>query len=428
MKREAFAAHTGVSVEAVRKWERRRETIVLSVPYAARMDRKLREAEAFVVERFWSLLAGRDASGAARSEGERAPELEGADHMFVPAHTASGEVVLMSIPRRTFMAGVGVGAVGVVVDRAVSGIPLAEAFAGSDIDHAKFFLDKRMNIIEADNVYGSASTLAEVLDAIARMQALRQAKVVDSQRVLRLLALYAETAAWQYQDQRMFEQAQHWAEKALTWAHQLGDDYCIGMSLVRMSQLASDRGDGASSGELAEAAKRAAPECSLFAAAAVAYGAHALSLEKNAAASARAYDDARLLIEKADADPVWGFFLDHSYIDAYQAHSLVALGDHHAAAAQFDAATARMQSGYPRDRGVYLARAAVAHMTAGDIEPAASAGKQALRIGIATNSGRIMEPVITLAALMDPHSTQPGVGEFVEEFEQWKVASCPSRM
>ncbi|MGA4791300.1 hypothetical protein [Nocardia sp. AB354] len=99
-----------------------------------------------------------------------------------------------------------------------------------------------------------------------------------------------------------------------------------------------------------------------------------------------------------------------------------------AAAEQFDAATARMQSGYPRDRGVYLARAAVAHMTAGDIEPAASAGKQALRIGIATNSGRIMEPVITLAALMDPHSTQPGVGEFVEEFEQWKVASCPSRM
>uniref|UniRef100_UPI000AF15AFD helix-turn-helix domain-containing protein n=1 Tax=Nocardia shimofusensis TaxID=228596 RepID=UPI000AF15AFD len=56
MSREAFAAHTGVSAEAVRKWERRRQTIQLTAPYAARMDRKLHQADAVDTERFWSIL------------------------------------------------------------------------------------------------------------------------------------------------------------------------------------------------------------------------------------------------------------------------------------------------------------------------------------------------------------------------------------
>jgi hypothetical protein len=103
------------------------------------------------------------------------------------------------------------------------------------------------------------------------------------------------------------------------------------------------------------------------------------------------------------------------------------LGDHAAAITQFDDATARMQSGYPRDRGVYLARSAVPHMAAGHIEPAAALGTQALQIGVATGSGRIMERVTALAGMMDPASTQTGVGEFVDEFEQWKAASCPDR-
>jgi tetratricopeptide (TPR) repeat protein len=400
MKREVFATHTGVSVEAVKKWEKRKETIELSAPYAARMDGKLREADAVVVERFWSILQG--PATVSVEAGDRLGTLleSGADteHILVPARTATGEVVLVSVPRRAFVTGVGAGAVGMAASVALSSKSLAAVFARTDIDHIKFFRDKRMHIIESDNIYGSAGTLPDVLASLDRMQALREAKVVDSQGILRLLAMYAETAAWQYQDQRMFPEAQRWAEKALTWSHQLGDNYYIGLSLVRMSQLASDRGDGASSGELAQAATRTAPRTSLFTAAAVAYNAHALALEGDSTASARTYDTARALVGQADTDPAWGFFLDHSYIDAYQAHSLTALGDHTAAITQFDDATARMQSGYPRDRGVYLARAAVAHMAAGHIEPAAALGTQALQIGVATGSGRIMERVMTLAA------------------------------
>ena len=429
MKREEFAAHTGVSVEAVKKWERRKETIELSAPYAARMDRKLSEVDSVVSERFRLILQELEAAAVtADDQLVTSPEpLADADRIQVRARTAAGKVVWMSVPRRTFVAGVGAGAVGVAASAVLSSNSLAAVFAHSDIDHIKFFRDKRMHIIESDNIYGSASTLPDVLASLDRMHALRAAKVVDSKSILRLMAMYAETAAWQYQDQRMFNESQRWAEKALTWSHQLGDNYYIGLSLVRMGQLASDRGDGASSGELAQAATRTAPSASLFTAAAVAYNAHALALEGNRSASARTYDAARALVDQADTDPVWGFFLDHSYIDAYQAHSLTTLGDHTAAMTQFEQATAHMQSGYPRDRGVYLARSAVAHMSAGHIEPAAALGLQALQIGMATGSGRILERVIALAGMMDSASTQTGVGEFADEFQQWKAASCPDR-
>ncbi|WP_227984684.1 hypothetical protein [Nocardia spumae] len=429
MKREVFAAYTGVSVDAVKKWERRKETIELSAPYAARMDRKIGEVDTVVAERFWSLSSIPDTAGTEAGLQLGASSESGADsdHIQVPARTAAGEVVLVSVPRRAFVAGVGAGAVGMAASVALSSKSLAAVFTHTDIDHIKFFRDKRMHIIESDNIYGSASTLPDVLTSLERMQALREAKVVDSQVILHLLAMYAETAAWQYQDQRMFPESQRWAEKALTWSQQLGDNYYIGLSLVRMGQLASDRGDGASSAELAQAATRVAPRASLFTAAAVAYNAHALALEGDPIASARAYDAARTLVDQADTDPAWGFFLDHSYIDAYQAHSLTIQGDHTAAIMQFDQATARMQSGYPRDRGVYLARSAVAHMSAGHIEPAAALGAQALQIGAATGSGRIMERVITLAGMIDPASTQTGVGEFVDEFQQWKAAFCPDR-
>lgn len=66
-----------------------------------------------------------------------------------------------------------------------------------------------------------------------------------------------------------------------------------------------------------------------------------------------------------------------------------------------------------------------AKMADGHIEPVAMLGTQALHIGVATGSGRIMERVVTLASMMDSGSTQTGVAEFVGEFERWKAASCP---
>ncbi|WP_235746986.1 dihydrofolate reductase family protein [Nocardia coffeae] len=46
---------------------------------------------------------------------------------------------------------------------------------------------------------------------------------------------------------------------------------------------------------------------------------------------------------------------------------------------------------------------------AGQIEPAAALGNQALQIGVATGSGRIMERVNILAGMIDPASSQTAI-------------------
>ncbi|MFJ4650943.1 hypothetical protein ACIP5Y_06670 [Nocardia sp. NPDC088792] len=298
---------------------------------------------------------------------------------------------------------------------------MASMLADASIDHVAHFDTMRMSLIESDNLYGAARTLPHVLDSLALLGELKRGKVGDPRGILRMQAVFAETAAWQYQDQRDFVNAQHWAAKALQWSHQLADDYYIGLSLVRMSQLACDQGDANEAGELADAAHRSAPHNSLFSAAALTFRAHALALAGAARDSARTYDAARAIVAIAADDPKWGMFLDDSYIDAYQAHTFAETGEHARATTQFADAMSRMQPGFPRDKGVYLARTAVSHMAAGEIEPAAAAGRSALEIGISTRSTRILHKVRELSGMIDPDSKQTGVAEFRDAFTAWEA-------
>lgn len=430
LKQEPFAEYVGVAYDTVKKWERRLGDIRLSSSYAARMDKKLAAADSAVVQRFWSILRmPTTVSGDVASQQVAPLEWDADDYVVVSARTLTGEVVLVSVPRRTFVRGIGAAAsIGAFTPgKSLAGKALAGMFAKAQIDHVRHFEKLRMSLIESDNIYGSAQTLPHVLGAIDMLQQLKRAKVGEPQGILRMLAMFTETAAWQYQDQRDFVNAQHWASRALECSHRLGDDYYIGLSLVRMSQLACDQGDGEEAEELATAAQRSAPDNSLFGAAALTFRAHALALAGDRLASARAYDHARSVVARADADPKWGMFLDDSYIDAHQAHTFAEVGEYRRATAQFAEAMGRMQPGYPRDKGVYLARTAVAHMAAGDVEPAAALGQQALEIGIGTRSARILHKVGRLSGMIDPASTQTGVAEFCDAFATWEAQSCPDR-
>lgn len=434
LRQGAFAEYVGVSHDTVKKWERRLADIRLSNDYAARMDEKLAAADSAVVQRFWSILQTPTtvSGGEIESQTLRATrDSEADDNIVVSARTLTGEVTLVAVPRRNFVLGIGAGAIGA----AMSGVSrpsladkaLAGMYADAAIDHVGHFDKLRMSLIESDNVYGSARTLPHVLSALNLLEQLKQGGVGNGQGILRMRAMFAETAAWQYQDQRDFVNAEHWAARALQWSHQLADDYYIGLSLVRMSQLACDQGDSNEAEELANAARRSAPHDSLFSAAALTFRAHALALAGDSPRSARAYDDAREIVARADFDPKWGMFLDDSYIDAYQAHTYAETGEYGRATTQFADAMARMQPDYPRDKGVYLARTAVAHMAADEIEQAAVAGRQSLEIGIGTRSARILYMVRRLSGMIDPASTQTGVAEFHDAFATWEAESCPDR-
>lgn len=402
---------------------------------SVRMDDKLAAAGGVVEQCFWQLL---HTPADLVAEGAPAESLEVADagdHIVVSARTLTGEVVLVAVPRRQFLAGIGTGVIGSAVTSTVIGTSagnlnyraMTGLFANAPVDHAAHFQKRRMSLIDSDNLYGSAQTLPHLLADLALLQQLHAARVGSGQEILRLMAMYAETAAWEFQDQRDFENAQYWADRALRWSHQLGDDFYVGIALARMSQLAGDQCDSVSAMDLADAAKRAAPPNTLFMAAIVTFQAHAYALAGETSRSDRMYDEARSITSRATCDQSWGMFVDIPYIDAFQAYSQAETGRYRTATDQFEFVMTHMLPGYPRDKGVCMARSAVAHMADGAIEPAVELGLAALGIGLGTGSARILSKVECLSGMIDPASRQPGVGEFLDAFSTWKAESCPDR-
>lgn len=128
-----------------------------------------------------------------------------------------------------------------------------------------------------------------------------------------------------------------------------------------------------------------------------------------------AYDLARHLVVTTEIYPElsWGAWLDEAYIDAQEARSLTVLGRHTQATSAFDRALDTLPEGYPRDRGVCLARAAQAYASAGDAEQAAALGVEALKTGQLMGSGRIDRELRSLLEGFQSIDTEP-VSEFRE--------------
>lgn len=72
----------------------------------------------------------------------------------------------------------------------------------------------------------------------------------------------------------------------------------------------------------------------------------------------------------------------------------------------------RLPGGYPRDRGVYLAREAVAHIGNSDVEQISTVGLQALAIGAETGSSRIIGELRYLDTSLRKFSTTAGAADF----------------
>lgn len=299
--------------------------------------------------------------------------------------------------------------------------PAAVLADAPQIDQVEHFHRLRLALIESDNLHGASSVIPLTEQSIERIGQLRRAGIGEPTATQRMRILYAEFAAWLHQDRRAWERAQHWTDRALTWSHQLGDDYSIAAILIRKAHIANDHGDGNEAVELAEAAGRAAPPGTRLGAVAAAFAGHGAALAGDRATSERSFDRARDLAEDADTDPSYGFFLDQSYIDVHQAHGRVALGDHRLAVDQFGQAISGMRSGFTRDQAVYVARQAVAYAKAGEVEPAAQLGRTAMQVGVSTGSDRILTHVRTLDGILDPGTAQTDVAAFRDAGKRWAV-------
>jgi hypothetical protein len=104
-------------------------------------------------------------------------------------------------------------------------------------------------------------------------------------------------------------------------------------------------------------------------------------------------------------------------VEIHRALGLEALGKHDQAADGFATAIQMMPEGYHRDRGVYMARQAVALAGARVPEQAATIGMHALTVAEDTGSGRITSELARLDKALIPWQRVPEVGEFRAAFD-----------
>jgi tetratricopeptide (TPR) repeat protein len=323
----------------------------------------------------------------------------------------------VSIPRRTFLLGGVAAATAGAQARygSVRSTPrLAATTAGgpSPIEHLERM---RLALVESDNLLGPRQVIPAVHEHVSVIQQLRGAATgADRQALQRLQTQYAEFASWLHHDAGDFGAARHWTDRALTWSQGVGDQEMTAYIYARKSQLAGDMRDATGAVDYAEAALELTTPGSKLSAAAAAYAAHGYALEGGHDATLRMLDAARATLAGPNADPdsPWAVWMNDAYLDVERARCLAILGRHGEAAEVFRRAIEDLPEGFHRDRGVYLAREALAYAGSGDAAQAASAGTAALSVAIHTESGRIINELAHLDTELAQWARIPEVAEF----------------
>ncbi|WP_019074369.1 hypothetical protein [Streptomyces hokutonensis] len=277
----------------------------------------------------------------------------------------------------------------------------------------------RRLLIDSDNLLGPRQVVGAVRDHIQVIQELRRdAKGIDRRDLMELQTQYGEFLSWIYQDLGNPKAASYWLDRAMQWSHTVGDTDLSTYVMARKAQLAGDTADLVDVVDLAEAAQRMARPRSRLAAVARTYEAYGHALRGDADESERAIDDVRNALDGAAVDPTpWGVWLSASYVEIHRAQGLEALGRHDQAADGFAVAIRMMPDGYHRDRGVYMARQAVALAGARAPEQAAMIGMNALMVAGDTGSGRITNELARLDKALIPWQRAPEVEEFRAAFD-----------
>ncbi|MEU3491195.1 helix-turn-helix domain-containing protein [Streptomyces massasporeus] len=347
----------------------------------------------------------------------------------LPARLRDGTVVFVALDRRDLLrGGVGIGAaaaLGTAAPAAAdsSAVPglvrrarSAAAYGGTPVEHLKRL---RRLLINSDNMLGPGQAIKAVRDHIEVIKELRrEAKGADRHDLMELQTQYAEFASWLYQDLGDFNSARFWLDRAFDWSHTVGDGDLTSYVMARKAQLAGETRDLVDVVDLAEAAQRLARPRSRLAAVARTYESYGHALRGEVSESQRAIDDVHGALDRVAEDPSpWGVWLNTQYVEVHRAQGLEVLGRHDQAADIFMSAIKALPEDYHRDRGVYLARAAIAHAGAGVPEQAATVGLQALTVAEDTGSGRIFKELSRLDKVLLPWQRQPDVAEYRTAFD-----------
>jgi tetratricopeptide (TPR) repeat protein/transcriptional regulator with XRE-family HTH domain len=344
------------------------------------------------------------------------PVASDTEGVAIPCRASDGRIIWVSIPRRTFLlGGVAAATAGQARVRSARPAPRLAATTAADPSPIEHLERMRLMLVESDNLLGPRHVIPTVHEHVSVIQQLRStANGADRRALQRLQAWYGEFASWLHHDAGDFSEARVWTDRALTWSQSAGDPQMPAYIYARKSQLAGDMRDVAGALDFAEAAFDLATPRSKLKAAAAAFAAHGHALNGDRDATLRMIDEARATLADLDADPEspWAVWMNDAYLDVESARCFALLGDHDEAAGMFRRAIDDLPQGFHRDRGVYLAREALAHAGAGDVEQAAQVGKAALSVAIETESGRLINELARLDGQLAEWHRVPDVAEF----------------
>jgi len=223
--------------------------------------------------------------------------------------------------------------------------------------------------------------------------------------LLRASAAYASLVGWLHQDAGDLPSSSVWRGVALEAAQCSQDHQLVAYSLLNHASVRTDLADGFGALDLCGAvladAGRLSPKMRVMA---LQQQAHGASLVGDRETVDSVLDQAAPLVESCDDGLPWGNACRRTpgYVEVQRATCYGRLGLAKAAAGLWQQVLVTTPAHARRDRGVYLARQAVACVQSGDVGRAVEAGRLAADLAVETGSVRILRELSGLREAAQP--------------------------
>ncbi|MFC5722066.1 helix-turn-helix domain-containing protein [Streptomyces gamaensis] len=197
-----------------------------------------------------------------------------------------------------------------------------------------------------------------------------QARGPLADRLVKLLAEYAQFLAWMAQDQDNAPAALGWFDRSYDWALEAGHGDMAATTMSMKAHLAWSNGNGRRCVRLGEAAASTTGASEATRAMAIQMTGRGYALEGVAPGAYRALDEAQQLITDARDAPPWLYFYGESWFSAQRGMAEVHLKNWASAIDHLVTGLVGFDPAYRRDRAWYGACLAHAYAGAGEAEAA----------------------------------------------------------
>ncbi|MFB7358325.1 XRE family transcriptional regulator [Streptomyces gardneri] len=223
----------------------------------------------------------------------------------------------------------------------------------------------------AEDTLGSRvmnGVVAAQFDAVSELYDQARGPLAD--RLVKLMAEYAQFLAWMAQDQDNAPVALGWFDRSYDWALESGYGDMAATTMSMKAHLAWSGGQGRRCVRLGEAAAATAGASEATRAMALQMAGRGHALEGDAGAAYRRLDEAQRVITDATDAPPWLYFYGESWFAAQRGMADLHLREWASAAEHLVVGLAGFAPAYRRDRAWY--GSCLAHAYAGAGEPGAA--------------------------------------------------------